>query len=85
MNATTKCVTLAIVAISHAGPLPVSWHLYIHHSLLDIRSSNPHCDAQQTHDTPHTLNPTELLEVLLRSRQISNIEQGVTKDECMQQ
>jgi hypothetical protein len=58
MNA-TKRVTLAIVAISHAGPLPVPWHLYIHHSLLDIRYSNPHGDAQQTHDTPHTLNPTD--------------------------
>jgi hypothetical protein len=60
MNATTKCVTLAIVAISHAGRLPVPWHLYIHHSLLDIRYSNPHGDAQQTHDTPLTLNPTNV-------------------------
>ncbi len=45
MNATTKCVTLAIVAVSHAGPVPVPWHLYIHHSLLDIRYSNPHGNA----------------------------------------
>ena len=45
MNATTKCVTLAIVAISHAGPLPDLWHIYIHHPLLDIRYSNPHSDA----------------------------------------
>ena len=52
-------LSLGIVAISHTGPWPVPWHLYIHHSLLDIRYSMPHGDAQQTHDTPHTLKPTK--------------------------